>query len=73
MTTSSLIQSVTTKRDAIAEVKALANLVIEQNERWAKGWDKGTYRDDDTERHCSAKEQVGLYTGYAFHLAQQHA
>lgn len=42
---------ITTKRQAIAAVRAEANALIEQAERKAKGWDKGAYRDDDTLRH----------------------
>ena len=36
------------KREAIREVRALANMIIEQRTRQAKGWDRGVFRDDDT-------------------------
>lgn len=41
---------ITTKRQAIAFVRAEANGIIEQGERRARGWDRGAYRDDDTLR-----------------------
>jgi hypothetical protein len=43
-----------TKRQAIAEVRAEANAIIEQLERRARGWDKGRWRDDMRDVECNA-------------------
>jgi hypothetical protein len=62
-----------TKRQAIAEVRAEANAIIEQLERRARGWDQGRWRND-----MRAVERNGANTiaatlewraGYAFSLA----
>lgn len=41
-----VLDAVTTKRAAIAVVRAEADALIEQAQRRAKGWDAGPWRDD---------------------------
>lgn len=60
-----------TKREAIAEVRALANVVIEQAERKAKGWDKGAYRDDALHGEPTIKGHIRDCVAQAFHLSRQ--
>lgn len=41
-----VLDFVKSRRDAICHVRALADAVIAQNERKARGWDQGRFRDD---------------------------
>ena len=59
-----------TKRQAIAEVRAEANWIIDQLERRAKGWDKGAYRSDDTMRHRTIDQMLGYASAHCFALSQ---
>lgn len=58
-----------TKRQAIAETRDCANVVIEQLERRAKGWDRGAYRDDDTVRLRTINDHIALNVDVAFELS----
>ena len=65
------------KQQAIREVREAANDVIEQLQRWDKGWDKGVYRDDireaDTCWHLPAEQAFQQTVAYAFSLSAQFA
>lgn len=50
------------KRQAIAEVRAEANALIEQAERRAKGWDRGIWRDDRRAVDCNAHNTIRACT-----------
>lgn len=64
------------KRQAIKEVRECANAVIDQLERIAKGWDKGSHRDDmpEVSRNASntTRQLIRGHVGHAFELAQAH-
>lgn len=60
---------ITTKRQAIAFVRAEANGIIEQAERRAKGWDRGTFRDDDAFRSLTIRQRLELSARAAFNVA----
>jgi O-phosphoseryl-tRNA(Cys) synthetase len=60
-----------TKRQAISEVRALADACIEQMERVARGWDKGDRRDDDLSVRVSATLSVNAQE--AMWIARQFA
>lgn len=60
-----------TMRQAIREVKADANALIEQMERKARGWDTGAYRDDDTTRQETINQRIRGYVGNAFALSER--
>lgn len=64
-----LADYITTKRQAIAAVRAEANALIEQAERKAKGYDKGVYRDDDVMRRESIKYRCRMSSALAFELS----
>lgn len=57
---------VSTRRQAIAMVREEADWLIEQSQRRARGFDKGAYRDDDTDRthtiEANAKLSVTVAT-----------
>ena len=61
-----------TKRSAIREARAEADAIIEQLERRAKGWDKGAYRDDDTERYATIAQRLATSSAWAFHLSRMY-
>lgn len=60
------------KRQAIKECREEANAIIEQHERWAKGWDKGMFRDDDTEQLMGIAESIDCSVQYAFELSAMY-
>lgn len=62
-----------TKRQAIAEARAEANAIIEQQTRRAQGWDRGVYRDDDTLRMSTIRESLQASAAHAFALSAQFA
>lgn len=62
-----------TKRQAIAEVRACADAVIEQRTRQAMGWDKGIYRDDDTLQWRTISQSVRANVQEAFRLSVNFA
>lgn len=43
-----VLDFIKSRRDAIGHVRALADAIIAQNERKARGWDQGRFRDDVT-------------------------
>lgn len=65
------------KRRAVAEVRALADAVIEQAERRAKGWDRGAWRDDVRTVDRSTRNTIAVNTDVnvrrAFYLSAQFA
>lgn len=61
-----------TKRQAIAETRALADLIIEQRERQDKGWDRGVYRDDDTQQLCAIERRMRAYSQQAFEYSKRY-
>lgn len=61
--------ALTSRRAAIAFVRAEANGIIEQGERLAKGWDRGAYRDDDTLRLWTIRENLAGAALAAFEVA----
>lgn len=63
--------AVMNKRQAIKEVRACADSVIEQLTRFDKGWDKGMYRDDDVLWFMPIKRAMRLTVADAFKLAKQ--
>jgi len=62
-----------TRRQAIAEVRAEADYLIEQMTRKANGWDKGIYRDDDTLRAWTINQSIRNSVSNAFYLASLYA
>ena len=62
-----------TRRQAIAEVRAEADYLIEQMTRKANGWDKGIYRDDDTLRAWTISQSIKNSVNNAFYLARIYA
>ena len=63
-----------TRRQAIAETRACADALIEQAERFAKGWDVGrAYRQDDTLRLLTIAQARRLHVEIAFNLSRQFA
>lgn len=63
-----------TKRQAIAEVRAEADAIIEQLERVAKGWDKlHGFRADDTLCMWTVAERIEMGVANAFDLSRQYA
>lgn len=64
-----LADHITTKRQAIAAVRAEANALIEQADRKAKGWDKGVYRDDDAMRLETIAYRCRMSSRLAFELS----
>jgi len=62
-----------TRRQAIAEVRAEADFLIEQMTRKANGWDKGTFRDDDTLRAWTINQSIRNSVSNAFYLSAQFA
>lgn len=64
-----------TKRQAMREVRANADALIEQLERIAKGWDRGMYRSDtrdvDCVPHNSIRSRVRSYVSESFRLSAQ--
>jgi hypothetical protein len=62
-----------TKRQAIAEARAEANAIIEQQERIARGWDRGAYRSDDTLRQWTIRETLAMHSAHAFALSAMFA
>ena len=65
--------SLTTKRQAIAAVRAEADSLIEQAERRSKGWDKGAYRSDDTMRQQTIGERRAFSVAVAYALSRKFA
>lgn len=63
------------KRQAIKEAREAANAVIEQLERIAKGWDKGSHRDDmrevDRNPNNTIRQQIRGHVDHAFALSRQ--
>lgn len=68
-----LAADITTRRAAIAAVRAEADALIEQGERRARGWDRGAYRDDDTLRAWTIRDSARLSSEFAFHLSAKFA
>ncbi len=50
----------------------LADAIIEQETRRARGWDQGRYRDDDTTRGETIEQAMRLNASDAFNLACAH-
>jgi len=62
------------KKAAIIKVAALADSIIEQQERFAKGWDKGMSRDDEPRfMGYTPRSRMQRDSDMAFALAQQYA
>lgn len=66
-----LVGEVTTKRQAIAWVKAEANAIIEQAERRAKGWDRDMFRDDDCFRYKTIEQRTRESVELSFALSKK--
>lgn len=62
-----------TKRQAVAEVRALADAVIEQLERFEAGWDKGLFRDDDMTCRVPARLALRRNAEAAERIAREYA
>lgn len=66
-----------TRRQAIAHARAEADAIIEQNERRARGWDQGAWRDDMRPVERNAGNTIRATTqwssDYAFSLSAQFA
>lgn len=66
-----------TKRQAIAEVRAEANALIEQLSRRARGMDQGPWRDDcrivDRQPHNRISATIRAGVEHAFNLSRQYA
>jgi hypothetical protein len=62
-----------TRRQAIRFARECADAIIEQRTRQARGWDKGRYRDDDTWRRYTIKQDMRMYAELAFGVAMVHA
>lgn len=58
-----------TKNEAARIVRANADAVIAQCERWANGWDRGAYRDDDTLRLVTIKRDIRAAVRESFELS----
>lgn len=70
------------KRRAIAEVRELANDVIDQLERLDRGWDGNDIRDDtprwrrltgELDAYCIPSARIAMNARAAFALAQEWA
>lgn len=59
------------KRQATLEVRAIADSLIEQATRKAKGWDQGRYRDDDCMRIESIRSRTKAEVARAFAIINQ--
>ena len=59
-----------TRREAIKWVREEANAIIAQNERLARGWDKGMYRDDDVLCDQSIRYTQAMRSLLGFALAR---
>lgn len=68
-----IVESVTSKREAVRLVREEANALIEQSERKARGFDRGMYRDDDTIRHETIRQRTAYSVDIAFALASKFA
>lgn len=67
----SIVNSVTTRREALRTVRAEADYLIEQLSRRARGYDKGPYRDDDTIRLCTIARSTRDSVSLAFALSRK--
>lgn len=71
------MQKVMTKRQAIREVRECADALIEQSERRARGFDRGTWRDDvrpvDRNASNTIRANARFYVGVAFDLSRRFA
>ena len=72
-TIATIVAGVDTKREALRLVREEANLIIEQAERKARGFDRGMYRDDDTLCHETIRQRTAYSVGIAFALASKFA
>ena len=63
---------VTTRRQAIAMVREEADWLIEQAQRRARGFDKGAYRDDDTDRTHTIEANAKLSVTVATMLSRAY-
>ena len=68
------MEHVTTKRQAIAEVRALADAIIDQHTRWANGWDKNPMKRDDEARFTGVTPRMRneMHSREAFKIAALH-
>ena len=68
-----IVEGFTSRRAAIAAVRAEADYLIEQAERKARGFDKGIYRDDDTTRGMTIRQRIAFGVGVSFALSAKFA
>ena len=72
-----MLYTITNKRAAVAAVRAEANAIIEQNERRARGFDLGVWRDDmrQVERNAgnTIRATIARSSEFAFALSARFA
>lgn len=72
-----LSEFITTKRAAIAAVRAEADYLIDQAARRARGADRGAWRDDvravDCQPHNTIRKQIAQSVAFAFELSARFA
>lgn len=73
ITADTIAATFTTRRAAIAAVRAEADYLIEQAERKARGFDRGMFRDDDTTRTETIRQRVAFSVAVSFALSARFA